>query len=53
METTNYEKFQTGNPVVRRLFDRFFETVGRMVRESSPSAVLDAGAELRQERASA
>ena len=43
METTNYEKFQTGNPVVRRLFDRFFETVGRMVRESSPSAVLDAG----------
>ena len=43
METTNYEKFQTGNPVVRRLFDRFFETVGRMVRESSPDTVLDAG----------
>ncbi|MFM8888434.1 MAG: class I SAM-dependent methyltransferase [Solirubrobacterales bacterium] len=43
METTNYEKFQTGNPVVRRLFDRFFETVGRMVRESSPKTVLDAG----------
>ncbi|MFM9149630.1 MAG: class I SAM-dependent methyltransferase [Solirubrobacterales bacterium] len=43
METTNYEKFQTGNPVVRRLFDRFFETVGRMVRESSPETVLDAG----------
>lgn len=43
METTNYEKFQTGNPVVRRLFDRFFETVGRMVRESSPNTVLDAG----------
>ncbi|MFM9045787.1 MAG: class I SAM-dependent methyltransferase [Solirubrobacterales bacterium] len=43
METTNYEKFQTGNPVVRRLFERFFETVGRMVRESSPKTVLDAG----------
>ncbi|MFM9077320.1 MAG: class I SAM-dependent methyltransferase [Solirubrobacterales bacterium] len=43
METTNYEKFQTGNPVVRRLFDRFFETVGKMVRESSPNTVLDAG----------
>lgn len=43
METTNYEKFQTGNPVVRRLFERFFETVGKMVRESSPNTVLDAG----------
>jgi len=43
VETTNYEKFQTGNPVVRRLFDRFFETVSRMVREVDPETVLDAG----------
>ncbi len=43
METTNYEKFQTGNPVVRRLFDGFFETVARMVGESRPERVLDAG----------
>lgn len=43
METTNYEKFQTGNPVVRRLFDGFFETVARMVEESRPERVLDAG----------
>ena len=43
METTNYEKFQTGNPVVRRLFDGFFETVGRMIAEVGPEKVLDAG----------
>ena len=43
METTNYEKFQTGNPVVRRLFDHFFDTVAGMVREVDPERVLDAG----------
>ena len=43
METTNYEKFQTRNPVVLRLFDGFFETVGRMVAEVEPESVLDAG----------
>lgn len=43
METTNYEKFQTQNPVVRRLFDGFFETVGRMIGEVGPEQVLDAG----------
>jgi SAM-dependent methyltransferase len=43
VETTNYEKFQTRNPVVLRLFDGFFETVGRMVAEVEPASVLDAG----------
>lgn len=43
METTNYEKFQTQNPIVRRLFDGFFETVGRMIAEVGPEKVLDAG----------
>jgi SAM-dependent methyltransferase len=43
VETTNYEKFQTGNPVVRHLFDGFFDTVGRMIAEVEPQNVLDAG----------
>lgn len=43
METTNYEKFQTGNPVVRRLFDRFFDSISDGIRAAAPTRVLDAG----------
>lgn len=43
METSNYEKFQTGNPVVRRLIDRFFAKVTDAVRGLDTSEVLDAG----------
>lgn len=43
METSNYEKFQTGNPVVRKLFDRFYGKVGALVDPLDPGTVLDAG----------
>ncbi|MBN8868789.1 MAG: methyltransferase domain-containing protein [Solirubrobacterales bacterium] len=41
--TTNYEKFQTGNPVVRRMFGNFFRTVGETVEPLGARTVLDAG----------
>jgi 2-polyprenyl-3-methyl-5-hydroxy-6-metoxy-1,4-benzoquinol methylase len=41
--STNYEKFQTSNPVVRRLIDRFYDRLGAVVGDQPPSAVLDAG----------
>ncbi|MGK2956670.1 MAG: class I SAM-dependent methyltransferase [Solirubrobacterales bacterium] len=43
METSNYEKFQTSNPVVRRLIDRFYGRVEHVVSPLAPDAVLDAG----------
>ena len=43
VDTTNYEKFQTGNPVVRRLIDRFYGKVESVVSPLAPSSVLDAG----------
>ena len=43
VETSNYEKFQTGNPVVRRLIDRFYGKVGELVSPLRPETVLDAG----------
>lgn len=43
METSNYEKFQTGNPVVRRLIERFYDKVGSIVGPLNPETVLDAG----------
>jgi SAM-dependent methyltransferase len=42
-ETTNYAKFQTGNPVVRRLIDRFYGKVRSLVEPLDPASVLDAG----------
>jgi 2-polyprenyl-3-methyl-5-hydroxy-6-metoxy-1,4-benzoquinol methylase len=42
-DTTNYEKFQTRNPLARFLFDRFYGTLKRMVAELQPESVLDAG----------
>ncbi len=43
IQTTNYEKFQTGNPVVTRMFDRFFAALRSLVESLEPESVLDAG----------
>jgi 2-polyprenyl-3-methyl-5-hydroxy-6-metoxy-1,4-benzoquinol methylase len=43
VDTSNYEKFQTGNPVVGKLFDRFYGKVGELVGPLNPETVLDAG----------
>lgn len=43
VDTTNYEKFQTGNPVVQRMFAGFFRTVAEMVEPLGAGSVLDAG----------
>jgi ubiquinone/menaquinone biosynthesis C-methylase UbiE len=43
VETSNYEKFQTGNPVVRRLIDRFYGKVVAAVEPIGAGSVLDAG----------
>jgi ubiquinone/menaquinone biosynthesis C-methylase UbiE len=42
-ESSNYAKFQTANPVVRRLIDRFYERVRGLVEPLEPASVLDAG----------
>lgn len=42
-DSTNWEKFQTQNPVVRRLIERFYGHVRTMVASLAPEAVLDAG----------
>jgi 2-polyprenyl-3-methyl-5-hydroxy-6-metoxy-1,4-benzoquinol methylase len=41
--TTNFEKFQTGNPIVRRLIDRFYGEVATIVGGIPASSALDAG----------
>ena len=41
--SSNLKKFQTRNPVVRRLIDRFYADVGSMAAEHRPESVLDAG----------
>jgi 2-polyprenyl-3-methyl-5-hydroxy-6-metoxy-1,4-benzoquinol methylase len=43
IESTNYEKFQTGNPVVTRMFERFYATLSSLVESLHPDSVLDAG----------
>lgn len=43
VDTTNFEKFQTGNPVVRRLIGNFYEKVGSIVGSLDSGNVLDAG----------
>jgi 2-polyprenyl-3-methyl-5-hydroxy-6-metoxy-1,4-benzoquinol methylase len=43
VDTSNYEKFQTGNPVVRRLIDRFYGKVATVVDPLKPGTILDAG----------
>lgn len=41
--STNYEKFQTGNPVVRRMFDGFFARLREVVEPLGAQSLLDAG----------
>jgi SAM-dependent methyltransferase len=41
--SANYAKFQTRNPVVRRLIDRFYARVAAEVEPLAPGAALDAG----------
>jgi len=43
LESTNLRKFQTGNPVVRRLIDRFYERLAAIVEPLDPASLLDAG----------
>jgi len=42
-ESTNYEKFQTANPVVRRLIDRLYDRVLAQVQPLGAGSMLDAG----------
>jgi SAM-dependent methyltransferase len=42
-QSSNYEKFQTSNPVVRALIGRFFARVRAIVEEVQPGSLLDAG----------
>lgn len=42
-QSTNYEKFQTGNPVVRRLIDRFYARLREVVEPIGAESLLDAG----------
>jgi 2-polyprenyl-3-methyl-5-hydroxy-6-metoxy-1,4-benzoquinol methylase len=41
--SSNYVKYQTGNPVVRRLIDRFFDRVREIVLPLAAESLLDAG----------
>lgn len=43
IETTNYAKYQTGNPVVRRLIARFQGKVRAALLPMQPDSLLDAG----------
>jgi 2-polyprenyl-3-methyl-5-hydroxy-6-metoxy-1,4-benzoquinol methylase len=43
VDSTNYEKFQTGNPVVRRLIDRFYSRIVDAVEPLEAASLLDAG----------
>ena len=42
-ESSNYAKFQTRNPVVRRLIDRFYERLRSVVEPLGAESLLDAG----------
>ena len=43
VDTTNFAKFQTGNPLVRRLIDRFYDRLRSIVEPMDAASVLDAG----------
>lgn len=43
VDTTNFAKYQTKNPLVRRLIDRFFAQVRGIVAPLEPASMLDAG----------
>ena len=42
-ESSNYAKFQTSNPVVRALIDRFYDRIERTVSPLGATSLLDAG----------
>lgn len=41
--TSNYEKYQTANPLMQRIIQRFLDRVGGHLVELSPSRVVDLG----------
>src|SRR4051795_13033373 len=43
VDSTNYEKFRSANPVVLRLIDHFYASVRSLVESLGPDSVLDAG----------
>jgi len=43
IESTNYAKFRSTNPIVERLIDRYFATLGGIIESLTPGSVLDAG----------
>lgn len=43
VDTTNYEKFQTSNPVVRRLIGGFYGNIRDLIAAAQPASLLDAG----------
>lgn len=43
VDSTNYEKFQTRNPLVRRLIDRFYKRLRGVVEPLGAASLLDAG----------
>ncbi len=43
IDTTNYLKYQTGNPVVRWLINRFYEQVTTCTEDVEPKQILDIG----------
>jgi 2-polyprenyl-3-methyl-5-hydroxy-6-metoxy-1,4-benzoquinol methylase len=43
MASSNYEKFQTGNPLVRRLIDRFYARLRATIEPLQSATILDAG----------
>jgi trans-aconitate methyltransferase len=42
-KTSNYQKYQTSNPLVRRLIQRFTQRVCTLVREFDPERIVDLG----------
>ena len=42
-DTTNFRKYQTGNPVVLRILRRFLERIAEQVAHVDPSSVVDMG----------
>jgi SAM-dependent methyltransferase len=43
VDTSNFAKYQTTNPLVRRLIDGFFGRLAELVAPLAPTSVLDAG----------
>ena len=43
VDTTNYAKFQTSNPVVRKLIDGFYGHIRELIAARRPGSLLDAG----------